>query len=98
MAFTCENKRYRTDESKGHPHGPGQPRGSVFREPLSGKVGQGATLWLEHIVELAKPGWEGFWLMWYRKNGQPTLVESAVFDVADLKNIVGWLSDISKVL
>ena len=97
MAFTCQNTRYRTDETKGHPHGAGQPKGSVFREPLAGSFG-GPTLWLEHIVEPNNPGWEGFWLMWYGSTGRPNIKESAVVDTANLQTLVAWLGDFSKVL
>jgi hypothetical protein len=37
---TCENRRFRTDTTKGQPHGQHPTHGSVFSEPLAGSQAQ----------------------------------------------------------
>ena len=98
MAWFCKNDRYETNSNKGHSHGEGNPKGSVFRDPLSGIVGQDYTLWVEHISQHKDPNWEGFWLMWYSPKGNPTLPGSAVFDAKDLRQLVSRLSDFSTMV
>ena len=79
--YTCENRRYKTNVEKGHPHGDeSRARGSVTQKPLH--EGSSYSLWLEHVIE-KKTGKEVFWLMWYRQ-GKPTIPASGVLDVDDL--------------
>ncbi len=90
MAFTNENRRFRTNISKGHPHGPGQPAGSVFAEPL---YDDGHSLWLEHVIERANGG-ESYWLMWYDAAGNPIIKVSGVMGRDDLKAIAQKLIEV----
>lgn len=90
MPFTCENRRYCTNIAKGHPHGSGQPGGSVFPDPI---FEDGYSLWLEHVIEPAT-GDEAYWLMWYDKNGKPTLRSSGVLNKADLRVLANKLIEI----
>lgn len=90
MPFTNENSRYRTNVEKGHPHGVGQPRGSVFSEPI---FSDGYSLWLEHVIEPAT-GEEAYWLMWYDQNGRPTIKVSGVLSRDDLRNLAHKLIEI----
>ena len=69
VPYTCENAGYKTNITKGSPHGLNQVRGSVFDHEL---VAHGSyTLWLEHVTHKAS-GAETFWLMWY-DSGIPTI-------------------------
>jgi hypothetical protein len=81
--FTCANSQYRTDISKGEPHGTGRARGSVFDSPLVNHGGW--SLWLEHVV--ASGGSETYWLMWYDPKGVPTIPLSGVLDKADIQEM-----------
>lgn len=85
MAFTNKNSRYETDTTKGHPHGAGQPKGSVFDQPLFADP-SGYTLWLEHVVEV-KSGDETYWLMWYDGHGNPTTKVSGVIPKESLRDL-----------
>lgn len=82
VPFTCENKRFRTDTRRGHPHGAGNAKGSVGPEALFDDGHH--SLWLEHVEEpsSARPS-RSFWLMWY-KDGLPLLPASSVFAAKDL--------------
>ena len=99
--FTQQNRRFQTNERKGFPHGEGAACGSVLREPISHGEND-ETLWLEHIVAVREPRngpkWEGLWFMWYDKAGQPTIKESAVFDVGALGKMVECLADFRNLL
>lgn len=90
--FTCSNARYRTDTFRGYPHGPDQAGGSVFPAAVF-RDQDGYTLWLEYVMDSqgaaefqAEPSW--LWLMWYDPMGEPTISQSATFDLAMLREIV----------
>jgi hypothetical protein len=85
MRFFCKNRRFETDVSKGFPHY-GESKGSVFDGPLrrSGNY----SLWLEHVIQPNDPDEELYWLMWYDQNGRPTIPESAVFNKADIQELL----------
>lgn len=89
-AYTCENRRFVTNVSMGHPHGRSQAHGSVFGDPLI--THGGYTLWLEHVQERAT-GERLYWLMWYDPQGMPTIPLSSVFDRQDLSNMLAQLAD-----
>ena len=89
MAWECQNDRYKTATGLGHPHGTGNPGGSVFPEPISGTPGKTSTLWLEYAEPLDEEGDPVFWLMWYSRGGKPALPGSAVFDRRDFERMVG---------
>jgi hypothetical protein len=82
IPFTCENEHFRTDISKGEPHGAKAAQGSVFKQPLVGDLG-GETLWLEHVYSPRYDD-ESYWLMWYDRQGNPLIPESAVFPKSSL--------------
>jgi len=47
----AKNGRFKTDISKGKPHGQDPTLGSVFGEPLAGsQVRDDVSLWLAHVV------------------------------------------------
>jgi hypothetical protein len=87
--FTCRNKRFQTDVTKGEPHGAGNARGSVFDDALINNGGY--SLWLEHVEDHLHGG-DIFWLMWYDQNGAPTIPASGVFDLAELRSMNSRLS------
>lgn len=95
LAFTCENRRYRTNIKKGEPHSPqSQTQGSVFPSALVNH--DGWSLWLEHVEEkhveeIGTPA-EVYWLMWYDPDGRPTIPLSGVFDRTELSAFVGRLA------
>ncbi len=91
IPFTCENRGFRTDSASGEPHAPlGSARGSVLTVPLI-QV-HGFSLWLEHVVE-SKTNRRCYWLMWYDSRGIPTIPISAVFERADLSEMLRRLAD-----
>ncbi len=92
QAYTCANRRYRTNTDKGHPHGTGQAKGSVFPQAL---VNTGYSLWLEHVT--GAEGEEVFWLMWYDGQGSPTIPMSGVFDGPDIQTISRGLASFIQV-
>jgi hypothetical protein len=94
IAFTCSNRRFETDISKGHPHGNGQVIGSVFPQPVFGGIGY--TLWLEYVTDKLD-GHHVFWLMWYDTNGSPTIPLSGVFDASDIQGIASRLATFIQV-
>jgi hypothetical protein len=94
MPFTCANRRYRTNDQKGYPHGPGQPNGSVFDSPIAN--GGDHSLWLEHVIE-PRTGAEMFWLMWYDRAGRSTIPESAVFNEDDIRELGRKFSSLIRV-
>ena len=98
MAWSCRNDRFETNTNKGHPHGPGNPNGSLFREPLYGVPGKDYTLWVEHVSEHNKPEWSGFWMMWYSPYGKPTIPGGAVFSDCDLYELMTRLTDFRQFL
>lgn len=90
--FTCANARYRTDTSRGYPHGPSQAAGSVFPSAVF-RDQDGYTLWLEYVTDndetaerQPEPSW--LWLMWYAPLGDPTISQRATFDLPMLREIV----------
>jgi hypothetical protein len=84
VPFTCQNAAFKTDTSRGHPHGDGQAAGSVFAGPLANS--DGFTLFLEHVtVADDSAGGVGYWLMWYEPDGTPLLKHSALLDERDLR-------------
>ena len=88
VPFTCANRRYQTDISKGVAYGLSPTRGSVFDQPL---VNHGYSLWLEHVVQIGT-GDELYWLMWYDDTGKPTILMSGVFDRDELAHLTGQLA------
>jgi hypothetical protein len=89
IAFTCSNRRFNTNITKGHPHGNGQAVGSVFAQPLFWSLSN--SLWLEYVEDKVD-GVEVFWLMWYDANGSPTIPLSGVFEASDIKEIAKRLA------
>lgn len=89
--YTCENSRFKTDVTQGHPHGslPGAALGSVYPDALL--QSNGWSLWLEHIAD-KRGGPSVFWLMWYEPGGKPTMPMSAVFSRADFEEMIGRLA------
>jgi len=92
QAFTCANRRFQTNISKGHPHGVGNAGGSVFAQAL---VNSGYSLWLEYVS--GKDGEEMFWLMWYDPDGSPTIPLSGVFEAPDIQEISRGLASFIQV-
>ncbi len=91
MTYMCENSRFRTNITKGEPHGRfSSTRGSVFPEPLANYGDH--TLWLEHVEE-PRTQVEWYWLMWYDKSGRPTIKVSGVLAKRDLSDIAKKLED-----
>jgi hypothetical protein len=93
IAYTCSNRRFETDINKGHPHGAGQARGTVFDQPL---IGGSYSLWLEHVVD-KYDGRDVFWFMWHDQNGDPTIPLSGVFDAADIREMSSRLASFIQV-
>ncbi len=94
MAYYCENRRYKTNAAKGHPHGPGNPGGSALPGPLSGALnGVDYTLWLEHVIEIATSD-EVYWFMWYDPSGNPTIKVSGVLNRNDIRNMAQQLIEV----
>jgi hypothetical protein len=90
MPYTCENWAFKTNVSKGHAHGTfSQALGSVFDRPLISA--DGYSLWLEHVVEKANQQ-EVYWLMWYDRDGVPTIPLSGVFTKDNLQEMVSLLA------
>ena len=76
--YTCANYSYRTNITKGEPHGEHPTLGSVFAEPLAGSQAEGEfSLWLEHVIPNDDPDHECYWLMWY-EDGSPTVTGSSI--------------------
>jgi hypothetical protein len=75
--YTLENYGFRTDTSKGKPHGIGNALGSVFSEPLF-TGDQNDSVWLEHVVGKGD-GKALYWLVWYDSEGKPKIPLSAIF-------------------
>jgi hypothetical protein len=92
MDWMCKNGGYQTHPDIGYEHVPGGHKGSVFKEPINGEIGDGPTLWLEHLQQGGKEPHEPlFWLMWYDRSGKPTLSASAIFSQRDLDAIFDLL-------
>jgi len=84
LGYTCENAAYSTNIGKGERHAPSHSyQGSVFSEPIKGRLGDEYTLWLEHVIAKRNPNDECYWLIWY-KNGRPTIPLSAIWHREDL--------------
>jgi hypothetical protein len=93
ISYTCENRRYKTNTEKGHPHGSkGEAKGNVLPGPLFD--GGSYSLWLEHVVE-KKTEKEVFWLMWYR-DGVPTIPASGVLNAKNLDTIISNLAGVRR--
>lgn len=92
--FMCSNSRFKTNTSKGHPHGSSSTRGSVFPEALTDS--HGYTLWLEYVID-TRDNSEVFWFMWYGPNGRPTIAVSGVFNEVQLREMTGRLADFIKL-
>jgi len=93
--FTCQNRRYMTDVTMGHPHGPaGSARGSVLNAPLF-DFGD-ASIWLEHVVERSGAQEKCFWLMWYDAEGRPTIPLSGVFGAEQLQRAAAALQPFTR--
>jgi hypothetical protein len=90
IAFSCENRRFMTNITKGEPHSPySSTLGNVLDTPL---IDYGDySLWLEHVTE-KESGEEIYWLMWYDEQGCPTIPLSGVFGRGDLETMVGRLT------
>lgn len=86
--FTCSNQRYNTDIDHGEPHATADALGSVFREPLVDNGGY--TLWLEHVID-RKHGSRTFWLMWYDRDGSPTIPASGVVSLEQIGEMASRL-------
>ena len=88
IAYTCHNRRFETDISRGHPHLAGQAGGSVTPQPLvlHGDLG----LWLEHVIEPAT-GAPFYWFMWYDA-GTPTIPLSGIFNRDELSELASQLA------
>jgi hypothetical protein len=84
LGYTCANKRFRTNISRGQEHGQhSATRGNVFDRPLAEY--NGYSLWLEHVVN--DTGNEYYWLMWYDSNGVPTIPLSSILSRDDIANM-----------
>jgi len=72
IPYTCKNKLFRTNITKGQNHAPYAPkvRGNVFREPIA--VGGDNSLWFEHVVNNKDRDHVCYWLMWYNVFAPPT--------------------------
>ena len=88
LTYTCLNARFKTDISKGHPHGAhSDSRGSVFTEPLADHNGD--SLWLEHVCDHKHNESDFYWLMWYDSQGRPNMTMSGILNKADLTRMQG---------
>jgi len=88
--YSCGNRKYCTNVSKGYAHRPYSPTlGSVLEDCLftSGEY----SLWLEHVTEIST-GQEVYWLMWYDAAGVSTMPMSGVFDRRDLEQMISRLA------
>jgi hypothetical protein len=87
IPFSCENRRFHTNLSKGVSHGHSAPtRGSVLGAALISHGG--FSLWLEHVSEKGS-AIELYWLMWYDDaDGKPTIPLSGVFSKDELKTMM----------
>lgn len=94
MSYSCENRRFRTNVTKGERHGSSSAtRGSVFSESLADNGEQ--TLWLEYVEE-QKTVKEWYWFMWYDRSGRPTIPMSGVLSKSDFLRIVNQLGTLLK--
>ena len=84
LNFTCENRQFKTNIGRGHPHGTGQPRGSVYEEPLL--ISNGWSLWLEHVVNVNDDS-NVLWLMWY-DGEKPAIPMSGIFGLGDFEQML----------
>lgn len=93
--FTCENKGFATAVHKGQAHGDGLACGSVFSSALLDHPDY--SLWLEHVTDKRKGTSDSFWLMWYDRNGNPTITVSGVFGKNELRKMTRLLTDFIQV-
>ncbi len=77
LDFTCENKRFKTDITKGH-------NGSVTENYLYEEDGE--VLSLEYVIDKIN-GNSIYWFMWY-KDGIPKLATSAVMDETAITEVI----------
>ena len=94
-AYTCSNDRFETDVRRGRRHGPRQARGAVFPQALLRNT-RGYSLWLEHVIE-KKTRKRVFWLMWYDRQGSPTIPLSGILGAQDIREIVKRLADLIQI-
>lgn len=91
MKYICENKRFKTDITKGFEHRPGIGHlGSVTDKPL---YEDDHSLFLEHVVDKIN-GNHCYWFMWYDQHGKSLLPASAVMDEQDILAVIKNLSSI----
>ncbi len=89
--FSCFNRRFQTDISRGFAHGWSQTRGSVVEGPLAGQQGE-YSLWLEHVANRDDPAeTDIYWLMWYDPEGNPTIPLSGILHREELADMVRGL-------
>lgn len=90
--YTCRNGRFSTDTARGYPHLPGEAAGSVLPVRLTNSASLGYDLWLEHVAEEGtSQAW--YWFMWYDPSGVPTIPMSAVFQKAELQQLLASLAE-----
>lgn len=92
IAFTCENRRFKTNLQKGHPHGLEQAPGSVFNVPLI--VYPGGTLWLEHVEDADNPTEPCYWFMHYDAHGKPTIPLSAIMGKNEVQEMARLMASL----
>jgi hypothetical protein len=83
--FICSNEKFETNIEKGF-------KGSVTKNPIY--KDKSAVLRLEYVREIKKPKNEIFWFMWYKSDGTPLLIESAVFDKDALLEVIKNIKEI----
>lgn len=84
LNYSCANYRFRTDVTRGQAHGRySANRGSVFDTPLADNGEH--TLWLEHVI--SNDGERYYWLMWYDREGKPTIPMSGILDRDHITNM-----------
>lgn len=92
LDYTCQNSRFKTDISKGHPHRPGDTyMGSATPAPIYDDGD--SSLWLEHVIE-PKKGISCYWFMWYDASGRPLLSQSSVIDERDILQVIKNIGEI----
>lgn len=94
LPFTCENRKYRTDITRGYAHDQNHNHlGSVTQEAIYDD-GNGYTLWLEYVINVRNPNDRCMWFMWYDDNGLSTMPMSSVIDEADINEVIRNISQI----
>lgn len=88
--FTCKNAAFETDVKKGSHlthKGSALPGALVITQ-------SGHSLWLEHVLSPAT-GTEWYWLMWYDRNGIPTIPLSGVMTKSDIVQLTKTLAELA---